>query len=144
MPLIGWAVAHFVFGLSGVPLLGAVVMGALPTTQNVFLFPASSRCPRNWSRTSSSPAGCSACRLSWLRNAPGLRGPGYARSPSKGGGRGPNDGGVCPHHDGVYEVRQAGHCHSLQSGQHFDHCVVLFPGSTEEGDGIGLKTGCEP
>jgi malonate transporter and related proteins len=45
MPLIGWAVAHFVFGLGGVPLLGVVVMAALPTAQNVFLFSSKFKMP---------------------------------------------------------------------------------------------------
>lgn len=38
MPAIAWAVAHFVFNVDGIPLLGVVVMAALPTAQNVFLF----------------------------------------------------------------------------------------------------------
>jgi malonate transporter and related proteins len=38
MPLIAWAVARFLFGVDGVQLLGVVVMAALPTAQNVFLF----------------------------------------------------------------------------------------------------------
>ena len=45
MPLIGWAVAHFVFGVSGVPLLGVVAMAALPTAQNVFLFSSKFKMP---------------------------------------------------------------------------------------------------
>ncbi|GLB69044.1 AEC family transporter [Arthrobacter mangrovi] len=38
MPLIAWAVARFLFGVDGVQLLGVVIMAALPTAQNVFLF----------------------------------------------------------------------------------------------------------
>lgn len=38
MPAAVWALGHFVFGLSGQHLLALVVMGALPTAQNVFLF----------------------------------------------------------------------------------------------------------
>jgi malonate transporter len=38
MPLIVWALGRFVFGLEGQRLLASVIMGALPTAQNVFLF----------------------------------------------------------------------------------------------------------
>ncbi|MGO4383191.1 AEC family transporter [Specibacter sp. RAF43] len=38
MPVVAWAAAHFVFRLEGVELFGVVVMAALPTAQNVFLF----------------------------------------------------------------------------------------------------------
>lgn len=38
MPAIAWAVAHLVFGVEGTALFGVVVMAALPTAQNVFLF----------------------------------------------------------------------------------------------------------
>ena len=38
MPLIAWLAARFVFGLSGIELLGVVIMAALPTAQNVLLF----------------------------------------------------------------------------------------------------------
>jgi malonate transporter and related proteins len=38
MPLVAWAVAHYLFGVGGAQLLGVVVMAALPTAQNVFLF----------------------------------------------------------------------------------------------------------
>ncbi|MEV7649432.1 AEC family transporter [Arthrobacter sp. NPDC089319] len=38
MPALAWAIGHFLFQLDGVPLLGVVVMAALPTAQNVFLF----------------------------------------------------------------------------------------------------------
>lgn len=38
LPLLAWAGGHFVLGLSGTDLLGVVVMAALPTAQNVFLF----------------------------------------------------------------------------------------------------------
>ncbi|WP_246168510.1 AEC family transporter [Arthrobacter luteolus] len=37
-PLVGYAVARWVFGLEGEALFGAVVMSALPTAQNVYLF----------------------------------------------------------------------------------------------------------
>lgn len=38
MPALAWAVGRFVFGLDGLDLLGVVLMAALPTAQNVFLF----------------------------------------------------------------------------------------------------------
>jgi malonate transporter and related proteins len=38
MPLVAWAVARYLFGVDGAQLLGVVVMAALPTAQNVFLF----------------------------------------------------------------------------------------------------------
>ncbi|MCX8454556.1 AEC family transporter [Paenarthrobacter ureafaciens] len=38
MPLVVWALGRFVFGLEGQHLLALVIMGALPTAQNVFLF----------------------------------------------------------------------------------------------------------
>ena len=38
MPALAWAVARFLFGLDGIELLGVVLMAALPTAQNVFLF----------------------------------------------------------------------------------------------------------
>jgi malonate transporter and related proteins len=38
MPALGYAAGRWVFGLEGVDLLGVVVMSALPTAQNVFLF----------------------------------------------------------------------------------------------------------
>lgn len=38
MPVLAWLIAHFVFGLGGVELFGVVMMAALPTAQNVFLF----------------------------------------------------------------------------------------------------------
>ncbi|MBD8044911.1 AEC family transporter [Arthrobacter sp. Sa2BUA2] len=37
-PLVGYAVARWIFGLEGEALFGAVVMSALPTAQNVYLF----------------------------------------------------------------------------------------------------------
>lgn len=45
MPVVAWAVAHFLFGVSGLPLLGVTVMAALPTAQNVFLFSSQFRMP---------------------------------------------------------------------------------------------------
>ncbi|HEY8295700.1 MAG TPA: AEC family transporter [Micrococcaceae bacterium] len=45
MPVVAWAVGHFVFGLGGVALLGVVVMAALPTAQNVYLFSSRFRMP---------------------------------------------------------------------------------------------------
>ncbi|MGG5752171.1 AEC family transporter [Zafaria sp. Z1313] len=45
MPLTAWLLARFAFGLDGVELLGVVVMAALPTAQNVFLFSAQFRMP---------------------------------------------------------------------------------------------------
>jgi predicted permease len=38
MPALAWVVARFLFGLDGIELLGVVLMAALPTAQNVFLF----------------------------------------------------------------------------------------------------------
>lgn len=38
MPLVVWVLGRFVFGLDGLHLLASVIMGALPTAQNVFLF----------------------------------------------------------------------------------------------------------
>lgn len=38
MPLIVWVLGRFVFGLDGQHLLASVIMAALPTAQNVFLF----------------------------------------------------------------------------------------------------------
>ena len=36
MPVVAWAVGHFVFGLTGTALFGVVLLAALPTAQNVF------------------------------------------------------------------------------------------------------------
>lgn len=38
MPVIVWTLGRFVFGLEGQHLLASVIMAALPTAQNVFLF----------------------------------------------------------------------------------------------------------
>jgi malonate transporter len=38
MPALAWAIGRFLFGLDGIDLLGVVLMAALPTAQNVFLF----------------------------------------------------------------------------------------------------------
>lgn len=38
MPLVVWVLGRFVFGLEGQHLLASVIMAALPTAQNVFLF----------------------------------------------------------------------------------------------------------
>ncbi|MFD2795541.1 AEC family transporter [Promicromonospora vindobonensis] len=38
MPALAWATGRFLFGLDGIELLGVVLMAALPTAQNVFLF----------------------------------------------------------------------------------------------------------
>ncbi|MFD7025979.1 AEC family transporter [Promicromonospora sukumoe] len=38
MPVLAWVVGRFLFGLDGLDLLGVVLMAALPTAQNVFLF----------------------------------------------------------------------------------------------------------
>jgi malonate transporter len=38
MPLVAYLVAHYLFGLDGERLLGAVVVAALPAAQNVFMF----------------------------------------------------------------------------------------------------------
>jgi malonate transporter len=37
-PLLAYAMGRWLFDLSGVPLLAAVVVAALPTAQNVFVF----------------------------------------------------------------------------------------------------------
>ncbi|MDR6686326.1 putative permease [Arthrobacter sp. 1088] len=38
MPVVVWVLGRFVFGLEGQHLLASVIMAALPTAQNVFLF----------------------------------------------------------------------------------------------------------
>jgi predicted permease len=38
MPLVAFALARWVFGLEGVPLLAATMCAALPTAQNVFVY----------------------------------------------------------------------------------------------------------
>ena len=50
MPVAAWAVARFAFGLQGMELLGVVVMAALPTAQNVFLFSSQFRMPSTLAR----------------------------------------------------------------------------------------------
>lgn len=50
MPAAAWAVGHFVFGVGGVGLFGIVVMAALPTAQNVFLFSSQFRMPSGVAR----------------------------------------------------------------------------------------------
>jgi len=45
MPAAAWALGRFGFGLDGTELLGVVVMAALPTAQNVFLFSSQFRMP---------------------------------------------------------------------------------------------------
>ncbi|MEX5297394.1 AEC family transporter [Kocuria sp. CPCC 205292] len=50
MPAAAWAIGWFGFGLTGTELLGVVVMAALPTAQNVFLFSAQFRMPANAAR----------------------------------------------------------------------------------------------
>jgi predicted permease len=50
MPVAAWAVARFAFGLQGIELLGVVVMAALPTAQNVFLFSSQFRMPSTLAR----------------------------------------------------------------------------------------------
>ncbi|MGQ1838053.1 AEC family transporter [Kocuria turfanensis] len=50
MPVVGWGIARFGFGLGGTELLGVVVMAALPTAQNVFLFSSQFRMPSNAGR----------------------------------------------------------------------------------------------
>ncbi len=50
MPAAAWAVGRFGFGLAGTELLGVVVMAALPTAQNVFLFSSQFRMPANAAR----------------------------------------------------------------------------------------------
>lgn len=50
MPAVAWTVARFGLGLTGTELLGVVVMAALPTAQNVFLFSSQFRMPANAAR----------------------------------------------------------------------------------------------
>ncbi|MUN64641.1 hypothetical protein GMA12_16085 [Kocuria sediminis] len=50
MPAVAWLVGHLGFGLAGTELLGVVVMAALPTAQNVFLFSSQFRMPANAAR----------------------------------------------------------------------------------------------
>lgn len=50
MPVLAWAIGRFGFGLDGTELLGVVVMAALPTAQNVFLFSSQFRMPANAGR----------------------------------------------------------------------------------------------
>lgn len=50
MPVLAWAIARFGAGLDGTELLGVVVMAALPTAQNVFLFSSQFRMPANAAR----------------------------------------------------------------------------------------------
>lgn len=50
MPVLAWAIGRFGFGLGGTELLGVVVMAALPTAQNVFLFSSQFRMPANAGR----------------------------------------------------------------------------------------------
>ena len=38
MPLVAFALARWVFGMTGVPLLAATMCAALPTAQNVFVY----------------------------------------------------------------------------------------------------------
>ena len=38
MPMVAFALARFVFGMTGVPLLAATMCAALPTAQNVFVY----------------------------------------------------------------------------------------------------------
>jgi predicted permease len=38
LPVIAWLLGAYVFGLGGTELFGVVIMAALPTAQNVFLF----------------------------------------------------------------------------------------------------------
>jgi malonate transporter len=50
MPVAAWGIGRFGFGLDGTELLGVVVMAALPTAQNVFLFSSQFRMPSNAGR----------------------------------------------------------------------------------------------
>lgn len=50
MPLVAWVAGRFVFGVEGIHLLGVVVMAALPTAQNVFLFSSQFRMPSTLAR----------------------------------------------------------------------------------------------
>lgn len=50
MPVVAWGIARFGFGLGGTELLGVVVMAALPTAQNVFLFSSQFRMPADAGR----------------------------------------------------------------------------------------------
>lgn len=50
MPWVAWVTGRFVFGVEGIHLLGVVVMAALPTAQNVFLFSSQFRLPSTLAR----------------------------------------------------------------------------------------------
>ena len=50
MPVLAWAIGRFGFGLGGTELLGVVVMAALPTAQNVYLFSSQFRMPADAGR----------------------------------------------------------------------------------------------
>lgn len=50
MPTAAWAIGSLGFGLASTELLGVVVMAALPTAQNVFLFSSQFRMPANAAR----------------------------------------------------------------------------------------------
>ncbi|WP_417218240.1 AEC family transporter [Arthrobacter sp.] len=45
MPAVAWVIGHLVFGVTGTALFGVVVMAALPTAQNVYLFASQFRMP---------------------------------------------------------------------------------------------------
>jgi predicted permease len=38
MPVVAWVIGHFVFQFTGAPLFAVVVLAALPTAQNVFIY----------------------------------------------------------------------------------------------------------
>lgn len=50
MPAVAWVVGHLVFGVDGIDLFGIVVMAALPTAQNVYLFSSQFRMPSGVAR----------------------------------------------------------------------------------------------
>lgn len=50
MPAVAWAIGHLVFGVEGTALFGVVVMAALPTAQNVYLFSSQFRMPSGAAR----------------------------------------------------------------------------------------------
>ncbi len=50
MPAVAWLISWLGFGLTGNELLGVVVMAALPTAQNVFLFSSQFRMPTKAAR----------------------------------------------------------------------------------------------
>jgi predicted permease len=49
-PLAAWAIAHFVFGLTGTALLAVVLFAGLPTAQNTYIYATQYNVPNELSR----------------------------------------------------------------------------------------------